>query len=276
MLLFPREKKTYFTFGKSPPAASRLENLTKTLPTVKNTIRGLMESFVWTSRFQGGRWSGEGVSVSEQVTQGVTHGWRTWETCDVKLRTTRKTMYEKVIKCIQMYYNRWHWGWPTVDGHGKHGMRTTRKTLRTTFYLIITSRRQWEWVWWMKVQKGKRSGVWQFHCFLCIRIPLKTQSSNQRNALSACKGEPGTTQTCVGERNGWGDSGGDGDRGGGAPVGSLADRQPVNNLWHALAQTQERLFRQQMLWTFLISYHLELFNTCTWRRYNIVSQHIHM
>ena len=58
----------------------------------------------------------------------------------------------------------------------------------------------------------------------------KTQSSNQRNALSACKGEPGTTQTCVGERNGWGDSGGDGDRGGGAPVGSLADRQPVNNL----------------------------------------------
>ena len=92
MLLFPREKKhillnwncvtliSWLTFGKLPPAASRLENLTKTLPTVKNTIRGLMESFVWTSRFQGGRWSGEGVSVSEQVTQGVTHGWRTWET----------------------------------------------------------------------------------------------------------------------------------------------------------------------------------------------------
>ena len=149
-------KKTYFTFGKSPPAASRLENLTKTLPTVKNTIRGLMESFVWTSRFQGGRWSGEGVSVSEQVTQGVTHSWRTWETCDVKLRTTRKTMYEKVIKCIQMYYNRWHWGWPTVDGHGKHGMRTTRKTLRTTFYLIITSRRQWEWVWGGLMNEGSK------------------------------------------------------------------------------------------------------------------------
>ena len=142
--------------------------------------------------------------------------------------------------------------------------------------LLGGSESGFEEVWWMKVQKGKRSGVWQFHCFHCIQISLKTQSSNQRNALSACKGEPGTTQTCVGERNGWGDSGGDGERGGGAPVGSLADRQPVNNLWHALAQTQERLFRQQMLWTFLISYHLELFNTCTWRRYNIVSQHIHM
>ena len=92
MLLFPREKRhillnwncvtliSLLTFGKSPSAASWLENLTKTLPTVKNTIRGLMESFVWTSRFQGGRWSGEGVSVSEQVTQGVTHSWRTWET----------------------------------------------------------------------------------------------------------------------------------------------------------------------------------------------------
>ena len=136
MLLFPREKKhillnwhcviliSWLTLGKSPPAASWLENLTKTLPTVKNTIRGLMESFVWTSRFQGGRWSGEGVSVSEQVTLGVTHGWRTWETWHEKLRTTRKTMYEKVIKCIQMYYNRWHRGWPTVDGHGKPVMRS--------------------------------------------------------------------------------------------------------------------------------------------------------
>ena len=180
-----------------------------------------------------------------------------------------------------MYYNRWHRGWPTVDGHGKHGMRTTRKTLRTTFYLIITSRRQWEWVWGGLMNEGSKvKQVWcltvPLHCFLCIKISLKTQSSNQRNALSACKGEPGTTQTCVGERNGWGDSGGDGDRGGGAPVGSLADRQPVNNLWHALAQTQERVFRQQMLWTFPISYHLELFNTCTWSRYNIVSLHIHM